>query len=395
MSQGQSKVNVITKIILLFGASLALMCGAALTPSTTRMMEAFETVPNAALWISLILTLPALFVVLSGPVSGFLTDRFGRKKVLVSALFLCGLSGSAGFLLPSLWMILVSRALVGLGIAGVTTATNALISDLFEGPSRERFMGFQSAITGFNGVVFLILGGILSDINWHLAFLAYLPLLVLFPLAWIFIREPLTIKQHGDEIIEAKLHLDRKKVFIFAVTFLSQFAFVTVPIFIGYYLIGLLGANSTMVGIVGAISNAAAFLIGLIYGRIRQRMSFQNIFLISGLLMGLGLLAMGLAKSWFLIILAEVILGVCVGLNLSNLPTWLASEVSPFVRGRANGIYVSMLYFGQFAGSILFTPLSQITGYPTVYFIVSGLSVLTGLGVMSLPREARMPDRTD
>lgn len=395
MLQGQSKVNVITKIILLFGASLALMCGAALTPSTTRMMEAFETVPNAALWISLILTLPALFVVLSGPVSGFLTDRFGRKKVLVSALFLCGLSGSAGFLLPSLWMILVSRALVGLGIAGVTTATNALISDLFEGPARERFMGFQSAITGFNGVVFLILGGILSDINWHLAFLAYLPLLVLFPLAWIFIREPLSIKQHGDEIIEAKLQLDRKKVFIFAITFLSQFAFVTVPIFIGYYLIGLLGANSTMVGIVGAISNAAAFLIGLIYGRIRQRMSFQNIFLISGLLMGLGLLAMGLAKSWFLIILAEVILGVCVGLNLSNLPTWLASEVSPFVRGRANGIYVSMLYFGQFAGSILFTPLSQITGYPTVYFIVSGLSVLTGLGVMSLPREARMPDRTD
>ena len=395
MLQGLPKVNVITKIILLFGASLALMCGAALTPSTTRMMEAFETVPNAALWISLILTLPALFVVLSGPVSGFLTDRFGRKKVLVSALFLCGLSGSAGFLLPSLWMILVSRALVGLGIAGVTTATNALISDLFEGPARERFMGFQSAITGFNGVVFLILGGILSDINWHLAFLAYLPLLVLFPLAWIFIREPLSIKQHGDEIIEAKLQLDRKKVFIFAVTFLSQFAFVTVPIFIGYYLIGLLGANSTMVGIVGAISNAAAFLIGLIYGRIRQRMSFQNIFLISGLLMGLGLLAMGLAKSWFLIILAEVILGVCVGLNLSNLPTWLASEVSPFVRGRANGIYVSMLYFGQFAGSILFTPLSQITGYPTVYFIVSGLSVLTGLGVMFLPREARMPDRTD
>ena len=395
MTQEQTKVNGITKIILLFGATLALMCGAALTPSTTKMMEAFEAVPNAGLWISMILTLPALFVVIGGPISGFLADRFGRKKVLVSALFLCGVSGSAGYLLNSLWALLFSRALVGLGIAGVTTATNALISDLFEGPARERFMGYQSAITGFNGVVFLILGGFLSDINWHLAFLAYSPLLVLFPLAWIFIHEPTAIKQHVDEIIEAKLKLDRKKNFIFAVTFLSQFAFVTVPIFIGYYLIGLLGANSTMVGIVGAISNAAAFLIGLVYGRIKQRMSFQNIFLISGLLMGLGLLAMGFAKTWFLIILAEVILGVCVGLNLSNLPTWLASEVSPFVRGRANGIYVSMLYFGQFAGSILFTPLSQITGYPTVYFIVSGLSVLTGLGVMSLPRETRMNDKTD
>jgi len=217
----------------------------------------------------------------------------------------------------------------------------------------------------------------------------------LFPLAWIFINEPEAIKQHGDVILETKLQLDKKKIFIFAATFISQITFVTVPIFIGYYLISLLGANSTMVGIAGAISNAAAFLIGLIYGRIKQRMSFRNIFLISGLLMGLGLLIMGLAHTWFLIILAEVILGVCVGLNLSNLPTWLASEVSPYVRGRANGIYVSMLYFGQFAGSVLFTPLSQITGYPTVYFIVSGLSVLSGLGVMSLPRETRMLDQTE
>ena len=167
---------------------------------------------------------------------------------------------------------------------------------------------------------------------------------------------------------------------------------MTLPVFQAYYLAELLKASSTTVGIFGAVSSAASFLIGLFYGRIKKKFSYQNIFLFSAAVIGVGFLIFGLAKSWVFIILAEIILGACGGLHISNLPTWLASEVSLTVRGRANGIYVTMMYFGQFAASILFTQLSHKTGYPTIYIIVSVLSFLIAFAVLSLPQKQQNLD---
>lgn len=389
MTRESEKINIITKLVLLFGPTLGLMCGSALVPNMPAMMSAFESVPNARFWISLILTLPALFVVIGGPVSGYLTDRVGRKKILVSSLLLCGLAGTAGYMIHSLGGILATRILVGLGIAGATTASNALIADYFDGPARARFMGFQSAIMGFNGIIFMVLGGILADFNWQYSFLAYLPLLFLFPFAWIFIREPGDPGSVVHEVPKVKLKLNRKLTFILVATFLTQFTFATMPIFLAYYLNELFGAVSTIVGIVGAVASLTSLITGLLYGRIRNRMSFRDIFLMAAIMLGIGFLFLGTAKSWGLVVVAEVILGVCMGLNLSNLPTWLADEVGQAIRGRANGLYVTMMYFGQFTTSLIFTPISKITGYGMVYLIVACLSVLAGLGVFFLPKETR------
>lgn len=389
VSGDQKSVGAITKAVLLLGANLTLMSGAALSPGATAMLAEFEALPNAQFWVSMILTFHALFVVIGGPIAGYLTDRIGRKPVLVMALLLGGISGSAGFFLNSIGAILVTRALVGISIAGAMTATNALITDLFEGSSRSRFMGIQSAVTGLAGMIFLPLGGVLADINWHYAFLSYLPLLILFPLAVIFVHEPAVIEQENDERIAAKLHLDWKKVYIFALTLIAQFSYMTVPLFLAYYLAASVGASSTAVGILGAISSVISFLGGWLYGWMEQRASFEKLALVNALLFGVGFLVLGLATSWELVILAEVILGFCMGLNSSNLPTWLASEVGLRVRGRANGIYVMMTYLGQFATPIVFSPLTNQVGYGAVYLIVAGLMALAGLGALLLPRDAQ------
>lgn len=376
-----------TKIVLLVSGNVALMAGAALSPGMPAMLAEFASIPGAAFWVSMIITLPALFVVVGGPITGFLTDRYGRKPVLVVSILLCGVSGSAGYFLNSIAAILVTRALVGFGIAGATTATNSLIADYFEGQQRAKFMGFQSAFTGLGGVVFLPIGGILADINWHYAFLAYLPLFVLFPLALIFIKEPEQVVHQPGTEIETRLIWTPTIIYIFSAILISHFAFMTMPVYIAYFMTELLGVGGLEIGIMGAASGIFSFLGGVLYERIGRKAGFRDIALIGFFIFGLGFLALGFAGGWPLVITGQLILGFCIGLNTSNLTNWLAGKVSVQMRGRANGIFVTMMFLGQFITSFVYTPIVTAAGYNSAYIVSAVIIVLLGLAGLFLNQD--------
>lgn len=367
------------KLVLLTGANFALMAGAGLSTAMPAMLTKFSDVPAAALLVSMIVTLPALFVVIGGPVLGFLTDRFGRKPVLVGSILLGGVSGSSAFFLTNISLILLTRALVGLSIAGTMTATNALIADYFSGQARAKFMGYQSAFGGLGVVIFMPIGGILADISWEYTFLVYLAVLLVFFPALLAIREPQVSKSQQLNEEDAGLKVNHTLGFIFGANFLLNFAFMTVPVFIAYYLRELFGAGGLQVGLIGGLSGFLTFVGGLSYERIGRRLSYANLIVFGFTLLGAGFLTLGLAGSWPMVILGQSMAGFGMGLNIANLTTWLAHEVVPKVRGRANGIFVTLMFLGQFITSLVYTPIVNATSYDFGY-ILSGLIVfLTGL----------------
>jgi len=374
---GQSQpISIFTKLILLLGANISMMAGASLSPVIPQMMAEFAHLPGVAFWTSMVITLPTLFVVLGGPLIGYLTDRFGRKPVLVVSIALGGLSGSAAFFLTSMGAILITRALVGLSIAGSLTATNALMSDYFEGQQRARFMGLHSAVSGLAGIIFLPLGGFLADINWRLAFFAYLPLLVLFPLALVFIREAMQTGEGEKEVlVDERLRIDLTKTFIFASAFFSHLAFITVPVYIAYYSASVLNASGMAVGLIGAASSLFSFFAGYLYERIGRKLNFKVIAVAGFFLFAIGFIMLGFAGSWAPVILAQLILGFCMGMSNSNFPTWLSKTVSTRVRGRANGIYVTVMSLGPFVGTFVFAPVVTRFSYSHAY-LLSGLIFL-------------------
>jgi MFS family permease len=377
------KIRFLTKLILLMGANVALMAGSSLSPGVPAMLAEFKSIPGADFWVSMILTLPALFIVLSGPLVGWLVDRFGRKPVLVASLLLSGVAGSAAYFLTEIWAILITRALVGMSVAGATTATNALIADYFEGQTRARFMGAQSAFTGLAGVVFLSLGGFLADINWHLSFLAHAPLVILFPLAWIFISEPAVAKSNHTQAEDGRLKLTPPLMYIFSATFMNQFTFVTVPIYVAYFLADIVGATGTQIGLIGAASGLFSFFAGMLYERLGRRVPFREMTIVTFLLFGAGFLILGLSGAWTGAIIGQLLIGFCMGLMASNLTTWLASLVPAQVRGRANGTYVTLMFLGNFATSLVYTPIVNATSLSFAYILSAILVVvMAGAGIL-------------
>ncbi len=378
----KTTVNLIGKIVLLLSSSLILLAGAGLTTAMPAMKNDFNMIPEVHFWVSMIVTLPALFVVLGGPVIGYLTDNFGRKPVFVISIILGGVSGSAAFFLETISAILVTRAFVGLATAGVMTATNSLIADYFDGQERVNFMGLRSAIMGLSGVVFLPLGGFLADIDWHLTFLAYLPVILLFPLALVFIHEPEEIVRADKHIKRSKLALSPSILYIYISIFLCNFTVLSIPVFSAYYLEGLLNASSMAVGWVGSAFGFLSFLGGYFYERLSRRIAYREMTLVMCFLAGAGFILFASAGGWVMIVLGEIIIGFSMGLVNANLPTWLADEVSPFVRGRANGIFVTMMFLGQFSTSLIFSPIFSAKGYSFGYLFGAIVIAITGLAVL-------------
>jgi MFS family permease len=374
------------KIVLLTGANFTLMAGAGLSTAMPAMLIAFGDVPGAALLVSLIVTLPALFVVLGGPLMGFLTDHFGRKPVLVGSILLGGLAGSGAYFLTHIFAILMTRALVGLCIAGAMTATNALIADYFSGQKRAKFMGYQSAFGGLSVIFFLPIGGFLADIAWEYSFLVYLSVLLIFFPALFAIHEPKVSRQQVGSPNRSRLTLTPILGLIFAGTFILQFAFMTIPIYIAYYMGDLLGVGGFEVGLVGGLSGLLTFFGGMVYERMGRRLSYQSLFGGGFLLLGAGFFALALANSWTLVIAGQAIAGFGMGLNMANLTTWLAHEASPEVRGRANGVFVTLMFSGQFVTSLVFTPIVTQTSYHFGFLLSAIILLSTGFAGLLLIR---------
>lgn len=124
------------------------------------------------------------------PIYGKLSDLFGRRPVLVAAILtfllgslLCGLSRTT-------LQLILSRAVQGLGSAGLFTTAFAVVADLFPPAERGKYQGLFGALFGVCSVVGPLAGGFLTDtLGWHWVFFINLPLGAV-ALVFILLRMP-------------------------------------------------------------------------------------------------------------------------------------------------------------------------------------------------------------
>jgi MFS family permease len=385
-----------TKITLLLSSSLTVMAGATVSPALPAMRSQFaQTIADPdqlTTWVKLVITVPALFIVIGSPIAGVIVDRFGRKPLLVITAILYGLAGSSGLYLNSLPGILIGRALLGLAVAGVMVSATTLIADYYSGPARAAFMGLQAGFMGLGGVLFLTLGGALAQQNWHYPFGIYLFAWLIVPLILAFIVEPDRSPTHPVKTTSTSPSPAAPVAIlaiIYGFTTLSQIAFYLIPVQLPFFLEQLVQAMPTQSGMAIALCTLFSAIASVAYGKLKQHLEFVSFLPLIFGLMGIGYLLIGQSSSWAQVLVGLAIAGMGLGILMPNMSVWLSSIVADEMRGRALGGLSTAMFLGQFLSPIVTQPLTKITGLGGIYAIADGLMTLIALGFAGLRSQLR------
>lgn len=103
------------------------------------------------------------------PLLGALSDRYGRRPVLLASSFGTALDYLVAALTPNLWILLVTRVIAGIFGASFSTA-NAYIADVTKPEDRARSFGLIGAVFGLGFILGPALGGLLGNADLRLPF---------------------------------------------------------------------------------------------------------------------------------------------------------------------------------------------------------------------------------
>lgn len=353
--------------VLLICSSMTVMAGSIITPALPEISRFFASHPD---WmVKLILTLPALVIALVAPFIGSLADRFGRRRLLLGSLAVYAAGGTAGVLVSDMGLMLLSRAVLGLGVAGIMSLVTTLIGDYYQGESRRKLMGLQGTFMALGGVVYLNMGGVLAEISWRGPFLVYLLALIILPFAIWLVYEPDRTPAAGEaDLPPAPLPL-WPVTGVYALGFFSMMSFYIMPVQFPFLVIEKTGLTTVWIGLAISLATLTAAAVGLIYGRLRSRPDYGLVQGIAFAGMGAGYVVMYLAESYGGLLLGCALGGLGGGLMMPNLNMWLMELAPSAMRGRIMGGYSSVFFMGQFMSPLVASPVIALWSLNGVFMV--------------------------
>ena len=126
---------------------------------------------GAALWGGVLASAYAVMQFLFSPVVGNLSDRFGRRPVLLGSLLVIAVDHVILALASTFWLLLVGRVVAGIAAATMSTAA-ALMADISKPEEKAQNFGLVSAAFGIGFVLGPAVGGLLADLGTRAPFWA-------------------------------------------------------------------------------------------------------------------------------------------------------------------------------------------------------------------------------
>ena len=374
--------------VIFASATLTIMAGSIIAPVLNLMRDGLGVAPSS---VGLIITTHGLFMALFSPVMGSIIDRKGARRPYIAALLCYGLAGGSGLLIDSFWVLLISRACLGIGLAGIFAGINVLILDMYDGIERDRVMGWRGSAQSFGGVIWPLTGGALGAISWRFPFAVYMLAIPIGLLAIAAVPEPVIQRRSGPDFHGGTSVLtvfrDSPVLFIiYGLIFSGNLLLYSIVIFMPQLLESFGISSPFRIGLFITAMTASAGVTAFIYGKIRSRFSYRVIVTIAVALWTVAFTTISQAPGSRIIAMAVALFGVSQGLIMPTVMVWVGAVVPPSFRGRFSSYLGTFGFIGQFLSPILFAPVFMLMGLKGVFLVGAGVGavwfvlLLFGLG---------------
>jgi DHA1 family tetracycline resistance protein-like MFS transporter len=341
---------------------------------------------EAARWGGWMVFAYALMLFVCSPLMGGLSDRFGRRPVLLASLFGFGIDYLFMAFAPTIGWLFVGRAIAGMMGASMTTCS-AYIADSTPPEKRAQSFGLIGAVFAIGLTLGPLLGGLLGSFGPRAPFIAAAVLTLLNWLYGLLIlpeslapanRRPFDWRRANP--VGSLRNLARYPVIagLASSLVLVQIAVFAVNVGWPYYTIEKFGWNERMIGASLAVVGLAT---GLVQGGL-VRLAIPKLGLERCVYTGLGFYAVGYflfaaaTRSWMMFAFTFIYcLGGIAGPALQGI---VSTQVPPNAQGELQGGLISLLSLTAIAGPPIMTNVfSYFTG-PTAPFYFPGAALTLG-----------------
>ena len=367
------------KLALFSVSMMTILAGVIVSPALPAIESHFSSTPSVEILTRLIVTMPALFVLLFAPVAGALADRFGKLRFLYPSIFIWTITGCGSAFVDNLYVILALRAVFGIATAFVMTISTTLIGDYFSRGGVNRLnsaLGFQNFIMAFGGAVATLVGGMLVTLSWRYIFLVYgFGFVILFAIA-LYLFEPKFAHKKATKT-PTKM---RFKSYLGAwfMGFFGSVIYYLCPTQLPFYIRDYLGLGSFFVGIAIAVPPLSYGLCALFYKKMSLKFSLFSLYVIGMVLFGAGFLIIVFVHKFSALLVAMAIIGFGSGLVYINNSAWILQLSPSAIRGKVVGVLSSCIFLGQFLSPLLTQPLVATIGLFGAFLLYAGLILAVG-----------------
>ncbi|WP_339261950.1 MFS transporter [Solibacillus sp. FSL W7-1472] len=337
---------------------------------------------------SMIITSYSVAAIFLIPVAGYLSDRFGRKVVILPSLILALIGGLiAGF---ASWkmddpytMIIIGRIIQGIGAAGAMPIVLPLVGDLYQDDDEKisSTLGIIETSNTFGKVLSPILGSVFAAILWFLPFFSISALsLISIALIFFFVKvpkdkdEPLKFKQFIRNTKEVFKEEGRWLYTVFLNGVLVMLILFSMLFFLSENLEKVHDIKGIKKGFVLAIPLLLLCISSYISGRkIKGDLSrIKKIIVVSLIAMSISIVFVGYtSKKLILLLIVTSIVGIAIGALLPALDTIITDNIRKELRGTVSSFYSSARFIGVAAGPPIMSLVMK--NYLNISYITAGI----------------------